>query len=172
YQALLDAIAFRDFARQLFLRKRAAAQVGERTLKRFGQSLGTLAHLVGHSRGKLFEVFAQHFGFVQVLLKNLGAIQVAQRTLKAQAVEGVKHAHDIFVVFLYKKVRDAICWSRVFLFHETLLLHQARPVSSSLPHGLLTRLRLCRARNSVPPWLSMSCCFGCDSAALISAATG
>src|SRR5262249_25953799 len=96
-----------------------------------GQSLGTLAHLVGQSRGKLLEVFAQHPGFAQILLKNLGAIQIAQRTLKAQAVEGVQSAHDIFLVFLDKNVRDAVCWSRAFLFHETLLLHQPPPVSSS-----------------------------------------
>src|SRR5207342_1908444 len=120
---------------------------------------GTLADLVGQSRGKLLEVFAQHLGLAQILLKNLGAIQVAERTLKAQAIEGVKNAHDILVVFLYKKVRDAVCWNRAFLFHETLLLHQPRPVSSprstwtpihplagSPPHGLPTRLRLCRAR--------------------------
>ena len=132
YQALFNAIALSDFSRQLFLGQGAAAQIGEWALEGLGQSLGTLAHLVGQSRGKLLEVFAQHLGFAQILLKNLGAIQVAQRTLKAQAVEGVKNAHDIFVVFLYKEVRDAVCWSRAFLFHETLLLHQPRPVSSSL----------------------------------------
>jgi hypothetical protein len=42
----------------------------------------------------------------------------------------VNNAHDVFLVFLYKKVRDVVCW-RAFLFHETLLLHQPRPVSSS-----------------------------------------
>src|SRR5262249_34386991 len=146
YQALFNAILLSDFSRQLFLGQGAAAQVGEWALEGLGQSLGTLADLVGQSRGKLLEVFAQHLGFAQILLENFGAIQVAQRTLKAQAVEGAKNTHDIFLVFLYKKVRGAVCWSRAFLFHETLLLHQARPVSSSLLHGLLTRLRLCRAR--------------------------
>ena len=158
YQALFNAIALSDLARQVFLGQGAAVQIGEGALEGLGQSLGTLADLAGQSRGKLLEVFAQHLGLAQILLKNLGAIQVAERTLKAQAVEGVKHAHDIFVVFLYKKVRDAVCWNRAFLFHETLLLHQPRPVSSSRsrwtpihplagspPHGLPTRLRLCRS---------------------------
>jgi hypothetical protein len=164
YQALFNVIALSDFSRQLFLGQGAAAQVGEWTLEGLSQSLGTLAHLVGQSRGKLLEVFVQHLGLAQILLKNLGAIQVTQRTLKAQAVEGVQNAHDIFLVFLYKQVRNA-CWSRAFLFHETLLLHQPRPVSSSrstrtpihpLIHSLIlwfaaywlsTRLRLCRAMN-------------------------
>ncbi|HEY9806557.1 MAG TPA: hypothetical protein V6D04_08315, partial [Candidatus Obscuribacterales bacterium] len=104
YQALFNAIALSDLARQVFLGQGAAAQIGEWALEGLGQSLGTLAHLVGQSRGKLLEVFAQHLGFAQILLKNLGAIQVAQRTLKAQAIKGVKNAHDILVVFLYKKV--------------------------------------------------------------------
>jgi hypothetical protein len=51
--------------------------------------------------------------------------------LKTQAVKGVKNAHDIFVVFLYKEVHDMICWSRAFLIHEALLLHEPRFVSSS-----------------------------------------
>jgi hypothetical protein len=132
YQALFNAIALSDFSRQVFLGQGAAAQIREWALKRLGQSLGTLADLVGQSRGKPLEVFAQHLGFAQILLKNLGAIQVAERTLKAQTVEGVKNAHDIFLVFLYKKVWDAVCWSRAFVFHETLLLHQPSSVSSSL----------------------------------------
>jgi hypothetical protein len=132
YQALSNAIALSDFVRQVFLGQGAAAQVGEWTLDGLGQSLGTLAYLVGQSRGKLLEVFAQHLGFTQILLKNFLTVQVAQRTLKAQAVEGVKNAHDVFLVFLYKKVRDRLCWSRAFLFHETLLLHQSRSVSSLL----------------------------------------
>jgi hypothetical protein len=132
YQALFNAIALSDFARQVFLGQGAAAQIGKRALEGLGQSLGSLADLVGQAGGKLLEVFAQHLGFAQILLKNFGAIQVAQRTLKAQAVEGVKNAHDIFLVFFYKEVRVAVCWSRAFLFHEILLLHELRPVSSSL----------------------------------------
>jgi hypothetical protein len=108
YQALFNAIALSDFSRQLFLGQSAAVQIGEGALEGLGQLLGPLAHLVGQSRGKLLEVFAQHLGFAQILLKNLGAIQVAQRTLKAQAIKGLKHAHDIFLVFLYKEVRDAV----------------------------------------------------------------
>jgi hypothetical protein len=170
YQALFNAIALSNFARQVFLGQGAATQIGEGALEGLGQLLGTLAYLVGQSRGKLLEVFAQHLGLAQILLKNLGAIQIAKRTLKSQAVEGVKHAHHIFVVFLYKEVRDAVGRSRAFLFHETLLLHQPRPVSSSPststpihhsstprfsgspPHGLSTRLRLCRAVNSASLW--------------------
>jgi hypothetical protein len=131
YQALFNAIALSDFSRQVFLGQGATVQIGEWALEGLGQSLGTLAYLVGQSRSKLLEVFVQHLGLAQILLKNLGAIQVAQRTLKAQAVEGVKNAHDVFLVFLYKRVRDVVCWSRAFLFHETLLLHPPRPVSSS-----------------------------------------
>jgi hypothetical protein len=132
HQPLFNAIAFSDLARELFLGQSAAVQIRKWALKRLGQSLGTLADLISQSRGKPLEVFAQHLGFVQILLKNLGAIQVTQRTLKAQAIEGVKNAHDIFLVFLYKRVRHEVCWSRAFLFHETLLLHQTPSVSSSL----------------------------------------
>jgi hypothetical protein len=119
HQALFNAIVFSDFARQLFLGQSAAAQIGKRALERLGQSLGTLAHLVGQSGSKLLEVFAQDLRFAQILLENFGAIEVAQRSLKAQTIKGVKNAHDIFLVFFYKEVRDAICWSRIFLFHET-----------------------------------------------------
>ena len=83
YQALLNAIALSDFARQLFLGQSTAAQIGKRALEGLGQSLSTLTHLVCQAGGKLLEVFAQHLGFVQILLKNFGAIQVAQRSLKA-----------------------------------------------------------------------------------------
>ena len=83
YQALFNAVALSDFARQLFLGQSTAAQIGKRALEGLGQSLSTLTHLVCQAGGKLLEVFAQHLGFVQILLKNFGAIQVAQRSLKA-----------------------------------------------------------------------------------------
>jgi len=131
YQALSNTIALSDLARQLLLGQGGAVQVGERALERLGQALGTLADLVSQSCGKLLEVFVQHLGLAQIFLKNFGAIKIAQRTLKAQAVEGVKNAHDIFLVFLYEQVCGAVCWSRAFLFHEILLLHELHRVSSS-----------------------------------------
>ena len=131
YQALFNAIPLSDFARQVFLGQGAAAQIGEWALEALGQSLGTLADLVGQSRGKLLEVFAQHFGLAQIGLKDLGAIQVTERTLQAEPIKGVKNPHDILLVFLYKGVRGVVCWSRGFLLHETLLLHRPRPVSST-----------------------------------------
>src|SRR4030066_2175466 len=87
HQTLFNVIPLSDLAREVFLGQSAAVQIRKWALKRFGQSLGTLADLVGQSRGKLLEVFAQHLGFAQIFLKNLGAIQVAERTLKAEAVE-------------------------------------------------------------------------------------
>jgi hypothetical protein len=132
YQAFLNAIALSDFARQLFLGQRATAQIREWAFERLGQALGTLADLVSQSRGKLLEVFVQHLGLAQIFLKNFGTIKIAQRPLKTQAVEGVKNTHDIFVVFLYEQVWGAVYWSRAFLFHEILLLHELLRVSSSL----------------------------------------
>jgi hypothetical protein len=119
YQALFNAVALSDFPRQLFLGQSTAAQIGKGAVEGLGQSLSTLTHFLCQPGGKLLEVFAQHLGFVQILLKNFGAIQVAQRSLKAHAVEGVKNAHDVFLVFLHKEVWDVVCWSRIFLFHET-----------------------------------------------------
>src|SRR5262249_35708268 len=117
---------------QLFLGQGAAAQVGEWPLERLGQSLGPLAHLLGQSRGKLLEVFAQHLGFTQILLKNLGAVQVSKRTLKAQAVEGVKNTHDIFLVFLYKRFGTRagaqlfFSMKRFYSINRLLSVHRAR----------------------------------------------
>jgi hypothetical protein len=64
--------------------------------------------------------------------KSINALQSPQRTLQAQSVKGVKYTHNVFLVLLYKRVQDTVCWSRAFLFHETVLLHQPRLVSSSL----------------------------------------
>jgi hypothetical protein len=42
----------------------------------------------------------------------------------------VQNPHDILLVFLYKRIQGVVCWSRCFLLHETVLLHEPRPVSS------------------------------------------
>src|SRR5204862_4459799 len=131
-----------NFPGFLLLGKGAAAQIRERTLQRTGQLLGALAHLGSQSSGKLLEIFKQHFGLAQVFLKDLDAIKIAERTLKAEPIKGVKNPHDILLVFFYKRVKGVVCWSRGFLLHETVLLHEPRSVSSEFkvcPSGFEVR---------------------------------
>jgi hypothetical protein len=91
---------------------------------------GTLADFGGQAGGKLFEVLTQHFGLARVLLKNLPAIKIPQRALQSEPIKAVQDSHDILSMLCYKRVQGVVSGRRRFLLHETVLLHEPRPVSS------------------------------------------
>ena len=49
---------------------------------------------------KILEVFKQHLGLAQILLKDIATVKVAERALQAEPIKGVKNPHDILFVFL------------------------------------------------------------------------
>ena len=139
----------------------AAAQEERFTRKKFDARFPTNAIRYCLQEGGVSLSDLKYFVFYD---KPLVKFERLLETYVAFSPKGVKSFLAAMPVWLKdKKVRDVVCWSRAFLFHETLLLHQPPPVGLSrstwtplihspirwsLPHGLITGLRLCRAANS------------------------
>jgi len=145
-----QAITTRQLSGQHFLALGTALQIAQRATRPLGQLMCRRTHTLGPTPSKGGEVFQQNPYPYQISLHQTGLVKRTQCRHKSNAVKTRKNADDIGRVLSYKRRRGVVGRGSDFDFHTNVLLHQRRPVCSSL------WLRLCRARFiCVHPWFKL-----------------